>query len=140
MPSRPRKTLDHLSPERRAKVEAMMARNRTPEVREREIHDRQALAEEFRKTGDIATAGEPVSVESLVQIRRFIASLKAYREQAGVSLATLAERSGIDQPALSRFENGHGNPTLATLSRYMESLGVMPRFEFSEVPGAREAS
>ena len=40
------------------------------------------------------------------------------REAAGLSLADVAERSGIDKAALSRLENGvHDNPTVETLTR-----------------------
>src|SRR5271156_4014710 len=38
--------------------------------------------------------------------------LKVSREAAGLTLADLSARCGIDQPALSRLENGHTqNPT-----------------------------
>jgi hypothetical protein len=39
-------------------------------------------------------------------------------------LAEVSARGGIDQPALSRLDNGHGpNPTLDTLRRYAAALG-----------------
>jgi transcriptional regulator with XRE-family HTH domain len=41
-----------------------------------------------------------------------------------LTLARLSARCGIDQPALSRLENGHTpNPTLDTLLRYAAALG-----------------
>src|SRR5260370_36923036 len=50
--------------------------------------------------------------------------LKASREAAGLTLADLSTRCGIDQPALSRLENGHtSNPTLDTLSPYAAAGG-----------------
>ena len=50
--------------------------------------------------------------------------LKASREAAGLTLADLSARCGIDQPALSRLENGHTpNPTLDTLWRYAAAVG-----------------
>jgi transcriptional regulator with XRE-family HTH domain len=50
--------------------------------------------------------------------------LKRYREAAGLTLAEVSRRCGIDQPALSRLENGHNrNPTLDTLWRYAAALG-----------------
>jgi DNA-binding XRE family transcriptional regulator len=50
--------------------------------------------------------------------------LKAAREAAGLTLADLSARCGIDQPALSRLENGHTrNPTLDTLWRYAAAVG-----------------
>jgi transcriptional regulator with XRE-family HTH domain len=50
---------------------------------------------------------------------------KEAREEAGLSLADLSERTGIDRATLSKFENGvRGNPTLATMTRYAEALGL----------------
>jgi DNA-binding XRE family transcriptional regulator len=50
--------------------------------------------------------------------------LRASREAAGLTLADVSARCGIDQPALSRLENGHTqNPTLETLWRYAAAVG-----------------
>ena len=50
--------------------------------------------------------------------------LKTTRNAAGLSLADVAERSGIDKAALSRLENGvHDNPTVETLMRYAAAVG-----------------
>src|SRR5438874_9861338 len=50
--------------------------------------------------------------------------LKASREAAGLTLAEVSARCGIDQPALSRLENGrNANPTLDTLWRYAVATG-----------------
>ena len=50
--------------------------------------------------------------------------LKKNREASGLSLADVAERSGIDKAALSRLENGvHDNPTVETLMRYATAIG-----------------
>jgi hypothetical protein len=56
--------------------------------------------------------------------RELLRHLKASREAAGLTLADLSARCGIDQPALSRLENGHTpNPTLETLWRYAAATG-----------------
>jgi len=53
-----------------------------------------------------------------------LAELKQAREAAGLTLAEVSKRCGIDQPALSRLENGHNkNPTLDTLWRYAAAVG-----------------
>jgi transcriptional regulator with XRE-family HTH domain len=58
------------------------------------------------------------------QLRPFIEDLKQAREAAGRTLAEVSRRCGIDQPALSRLENGHNkNPTLDTLWRYAAAVG-----------------
>lgn len=50
--------------------------------------------------------------------------LKAERERMGLSLAEIAERTGMERPNLSRLENeAEANPTISTLTRYAEALG-----------------
>jgi transcriptional regulator with XRE-family HTH domain len=56
--------------------------------------------------------------------RELLAGLKRAREAAGLTLAEVAKRCNIDQPALSRLENGHNpNPTVETLWKYAAALG-----------------
>ncbi|WP_168582962.1 helix-turn-helix domain-containing protein [Gephyromycinifex aptenodytis] len=50
--------------------------------------------------------------------------LQQIREADGASLATLSERSGVGRATLSKVERGTRNPTLDTLSRASEALGV----------------
>jgi hypothetical protein len=57
-------------------------------------------------------------------LRQFVTEIKRAREAAGLALAEVSRRCGIDQPALSRLENGHNkNPTLDTLWRYAAAVG-----------------
>jgi hypothetical protein len=58
------------------------------------------------------------------ELRPFVQQLKRAREAAGLTLAEVSRRCGIDQPALSRLQNGHNkNPTLDTLWRYAAAVG-----------------
>jgi DNA-binding XRE family transcriptional regulator len=58
------------------------------------------------------------------ELRPFVEEIKRSREAAGLTLAEVSRRCGIDQPALSRLENGHNkNPTLDTLWRYAAAVG-----------------
>jgi DNA-binding XRE family transcriptional regulator len=58
------------------------------------------------------------------ELRPFVEAIKRSREAAGLTLAEVSRRCGIDQPALSRLENGHNsNPTLDTLWRYAAAVG-----------------
>jgi transcriptional regulator with XRE-family HTH domain len=58
----------------------------------------------------------------------FIRRLRAERKAKGLTLAQMSERSGIDQPALSRLERGLStNPTVETLARYAAGLGARLR-------------
>jgi DNA-binding XRE family transcriptional regulator len=58
------------------------------------------------------------------ELRPFIEKIKEAREAAGLTLAEVSRRCGIDQPALSRLETGYNkNPTLDTLWRYAAAVG-----------------
>jgi transcriptional regulator with XRE-family HTH domain len=53
-----------------------------------------------------------------------IAELKQERERAGLSLADVSDRTGLDKGMLSRLENGKIlNPTLSTLYRVAGAMG-----------------
>jgi hypothetical protein len=76
----------------------------------------------YEKANRLRQAGAPaVDPEILAELG---GTLRRVRECAGLSLADMTARSGIDAPALSRLENGQNpNPTLATLTRYAQALG-----------------
>jgi hypothetical protein len=76
----------------------------------------------YERASQLRQAGPPaVDQEVLAELG---GSLRRLRETAGLSLADVTARSGIDAPALSRLENGQNpNPTLATLARYARALG-----------------
>jgi len=62
--------------------------------------------------------------QSFAAILRLLARFRAVRESQGLTLAEVAERMGIDAPALCRLEIGRMlNPTLATLHKWAEALG-----------------
>jgi DNA-binding XRE family transcriptional regulator len=66
--------------------------------------------------------------------------LKALREAAGLTLADVSARCGIDQPALSRLENGHTpNPTLDTLWRYAAATGKRLVLSAEDIQDTRPA-
>ncbi|HTU93804.1 MAG TPA: helix-turn-helix transcriptional regulator [Gemmataceae bacterium] len=65
-----------------------------------------------------------INPQSFTAILRLLARFKAVRESRGLTLADVAQRMGIDAPALSRLETGKVlNPTLATLHKWAEALG-----------------
>ena len=67
---------------------------------------------------------DAINQRSFAAILNLLARFKAVRESQGLTLAVLAERMGIDAPALSRLETGKMlNPTLATLHKWAEALG-----------------
>jgi transcriptional regulator with XRE-family HTH domain len=52
--------------------------------------------------------------------------LRQARTANGLTQSALVRRSGIPKPTLSRYENDHVLPSLATLSRLAEALQVSP--------------
>jgi DNA-binding XRE family transcriptional regulator len=65
-----------------------------------------------------------INQQSFAAILSLVGRFKAVRESRGQTLAEVAERMGIDAPALSRLETGKVlNPTLATLHKWAEALG-----------------
>lgn len=51
-------------------------------------------------------------------------SLRTLRLKAGLSQRELAERIGTSQPNVARLEKAPGDPTLGTLRRLADALGV----------------
>lgn len=53
-----------------------------------------------------------------------IKQLKARRETLQVTQVMLSEISGVSLRTLKQFESGKGNPTLETLSKLADALGL----------------
>jgi DNA-binding XRE family transcriptional regulator len=89
-----------------------------------------AIREKFRdwhpSPEELIASGEAVNFDLRGEyrpLRPLLEELKRTREAAGLTLAEVSRRCGIDEPALSRLENGHNkNPTLDTLWRYAAAL------------------
>jgi ribosome-binding protein aMBF1 (putative translation factor) len=112
MSERGRRSLEDLSPEERAKVDAFRARHASPQARAEEESVRQSVREEFPPT-----VPDTETLEALAALRR-------ERERLGLSLADVSERTGLDRATLSKLETGKlANPTVATLRRYAQALG-----------------
>ena len=52
------------------------------------------------------------------------------RKQSGLTQKQLAERTGIAQADISRLERGTGNPSLKTLHRLAEGMGMRLKIDF----------
>lgn len=91
----------------------------------------QAIRDKFRNwhpsPEELIASGEGANFDlqgEYRELRPFVEDIKRAREAAGLTLAEVSRRCGIDQPALSRLENGHNkNPTLDTLWRYAAAVG-----------------
>ena len=58
-----------------------------------------------------------------------INQIKERREMLQVTQETLAELSGVSLRALKQFESGNGNPTIKTLSKLANVLGLELTFQ-----------
>ena len=95
---------------------------------------RKGTPKEDRQT-DLAAAEEEAAIpanreliaradDSRETLNAAVAALRQAREDAGLSLADVQERSGITRGNLSRIENLKGpRPTLATLERLAKAVG-----------------
>jgi DNA-binding phage protein len=62
-------------------------------------------------------------------------TFKAKRQERGLSLTDVQGLSGIDRARLSRLESDpHANPTIETLNRIAQALGVEVRVAIVDVP------
>ena len=83
---------------------------------------RRPTPDELLASGDVE---EFVPLGEYLGLLSALRALRKERESRGLSLAMIAERSGIDKAALSRLENGlQTNPTMDTLYRYASAIGV----------------
>lgn len=110
------------SPEDRARHRA---------IRERFQRERPSL-QRLVESGEY---GPPMPAWLYWQLRLLGHELKKAREAAGLSLADVAERSGIDKAALSRLESSvQDNPTVETLSRYAAAVGKKLTWTLQDLP------
>ena len=101
-----------LSHEQRAAIEAIRERSRKERPGPDELIDRGEL-------------DELVPQAQYLEVRALGVRFRQTREGMDLSLTDLSERSGLTRAAISRLENGWNlNPTLETLFRYAEAVGV----------------
>lgn len=62
--------------------------------------------------------------EALEPEYQVISAMIKAREEQNISQRQLSEKTGIAQADISRIESGEGNPTLRTLQRIAEGLGM----------------
>lgn len=65
-------------------------------------------------------------------------SLRAARQRAELTMDALAERSGVSQPHLSQMENGRVSPSINTLYRLANALGISPQQLLPDVAGTEQ--
>lgn len=62
-------------------------------------------------------------------------NLREIREIKGLTQEELAEQIGISHAPISKIENGEGNPTLDTIEKITDALGITPMelFDFGRI-------
>jgi transcriptional regulator with XRE-family HTH domain len=60
-------------------------------------------------------------------IESFGNKLRSIREECGLTQEELAYSAGISFTTLNRIEQGHVNPSLATIYAIAEALGISPK-------------
>jgi transcriptional regulator with XRE-family HTH domain len=65
----------------------------------------------------------------MMHFPEMIKYLKARREMLQVTQEMLAELAGVSLRTLKQFESGRGNPTLQTLSKLADALGLELTFK-----------
>lgn len=57
------------------------------------------------------------------------------RKASGLTQKQLAERTGINQADISKLENGNANPSLHTLQRLAQGMGMKLQLAFTPIHG-----
>ena len=55
------------------------------------------------------------------------------RSKAGLTQQELADKTGISQPDISKLESGNANPSLNTLRRLADAMGMRVKVEFEPI-------
>jgi hypothetical protein len=96
----------------------------------RELFKDKPTLDQLVASGELS--GHSVPMGLYLEIRQLLHDLKKARESARLSLAELAERTGMDKGVLSKLENGqHGIPTLPSLARYAQAVGLQIGFSLT---------
>lgn len=83
---------------------------------------------EIRKEWD-ALQPEMAIIQAIIDARR----------TSGLTQKELSKRTGIAQGDISKLENGNSNPSLLTLQRLAEGMGMLLKIEFLPRPQRTKA-
>ena len=116
---------------------------RTPEELAELKAEREWFSRERPSHEDLMASGEydgPFLQGDIMALLSALARIKKERDRRGLTLADIAEASGLDKGMLSRLENGKLlNPTMLTLCRYARAVGVELRLEIHVTTAGAEA-
>jgi transcriptional regulator with XRE-family HTH domain len=69
-----------------------------------------------------------------MHFEQLISQVKQRREELQVTQETLAEIAGVGLRTLKQFESGKGNPTMQTVSKLAEALGMELNLQIKTTP------
>ncbi len=72
-----------------------------------------------------------------MHFKELIEIVKERREALQVTQETLAQLSGVGLRTLKQFESGKGNPTLLTLQKLADVLGLEVYLKLKNVPHSK---
>jgi transcriptional regulator with XRE-family HTH domain len=81
----------------------------------------------------------PIGEDGMKEGRHFGTRLREARLDAGLSQSELEDLSGIPKARLSRYENGHVEPSIQTLNRLARALNVSEASLLGDERAAMEA-
>lgn len=96
-----------------------------------ELRSAEQIAAEELRDPQVRREYERTAFANAVAIR-----IIRYRAEHGLSQTALARRVGMRQPAIARLEAGEHEPSLATLARLAQGLGI--DFSIDITPSALE--
>jgi transcriptional regulator with XRE-family HTH domain len=70
-----------------------------------------------------------------MHLEKLIRTIKERREMLQVTQETLAKLSGVGLRTLKQFESGKGNPTLQTLHKLADVLGLEVCLQVKNIKG-----
>ena len=98
-------------------------------------HSTRAIREQVAEELPELIARHHQRVAALDKIDDLLKQLKSAREEKGLSLSDVSERTGMDRAALSKLESGERpNPTVSTLVRYADAVGMRLEVSLIDVP------
>lgn len=89
---------------------------------------------------DGLSPNDRLSIELARSENHLIRELIAVRHRFGLKPAEVARRMGVDRSAVTRFESGGTNPTMATINRYAEAVGAMIHYTVEQCVDDEAAS
>jgi transcriptional regulator with XRE-family HTH domain len=72
-----------------------------------------------------------------MHFEQLISQVKQRREELQVTQETLAEIAGVGLRTLKQFESGKGNPTMQTVSKLAEALGMELNLQIKTTPSTQ---